>query len=96
MVIIVIYTITFVTISIYIFHARVAFVNLGSQAIGLTTLSSLIVIKHMTREMSKRIEFNRHVMLSVEGKKNKEIAARLMPLQALSALQHEESYVKTM
>lgn len=45
--------------------------------------------------MQRRIEFNRHVMLSVEGKKNKEVAAKLMPIQALSALQQEESFVTT-
>jgi hypothetical protein len=76
----VIFTIVFVTVSIYIFYERVAFVNLGSQAIGLITLSCLMLIKNMTREMSKRIEFNRHMMLSVEGKKNKETAAKLMPI----------------
>jgi hypothetical protein len=76
----VIFTIVFVTVSIYVFYERVAFVNLGSQAIGLITLASLMAIKHHTREMSKRIEFNRHMMLSVEGKKNKEIAERLMPI----------------
>jgi hypothetical protein len=47
---------------------------------GLITLAILMLNKHMTHEMLKRIEFNRHVMLSVEGKKNKEIAAKLLPI----------------
>lgn len=74
------FTITYVTVTIYFFYERVTFLNLGSLAIGLITLAILMVIKHRNREMSKRIEFNRHVMLSVEGKKNKEIAARLIPV----------------
>jgi len=45
--------------------------------------------------MQRRIEFNRHVMLSVESKKNKEVAAQIMPIQALTALQQEESFVHT-
>jgi hypothetical protein len=80
MVIMILFTITFVSVSIWIFYERVAFVNLGSQSMGVITLATLMLIKHMTREMSKRIEFNRHVMLSVEGKRNKEIAAKLMPV----------------
>lgn len=74
------FTIIFVGLSTYIFYERVAFVSLGSQAIGLITLTSLMLLKNLTREMTKRIEYNRHVMLSVEGKRNKEIAARLMPI----------------
>jgi hypothetical protein len=80
MVIVIMFTITFITVSFYLFSRNVAFVNLGSQTMGLITLTSLMLIKHLNREMAKRIEFNRHVMLSVEGKKNKEIAARLMPI----------------
>jgi hypothetical protein len=34
-------------------------------------------------------------MLTVEAKKNSDIASRLMPIQALNAIQKDESFIET-
>lgn len=82
------------TTTVSIFYEE-SYIELATESLGLVVLVFLLQIQHSGREMQRRIEFNRHVMLSVEGKKNKEVAAKLMPIQALSALQQEESFVTT-
>lgn len=64
------------------------------HAAGLIAFWALLLVTHHEKEMHKRIEFNRHIILTVESKKNKEVAGKIMPIQALQAMSHEESFVQ--
>lgn len=63
------------------------------QTAGLIAFEVLLLVTHHEKEMHKRIEFNRHIILTVESKKNKEVAGKIMPIQALQAMSHEETFV---
>lgn len=76
---------------LYCFH-EASWIAICLEFTGELATFALLVCYAYHREMNHRIDFNRHVMIQVESKRNQEIAQKLLPSQALTAIKQEQNY----